>query len=93
MGGSEIYRPHSRNCCNRAGIAAEVDSGNYQALLEKNIPIIFYYGDYMGEEYTDIPAAAMWAGMASTADVFTEAYNAAGENSTIVRLPEERIWK
>lgn len=74
------------------GIAAEVDSEDYQALLEKNIPIIFYYGDYIGEEYTDIPAAAMWAGMASTADVFTEAYNAAGGNSTIVRLPEEGIY-
>lgn len=74
------------------GIAAEVDSEDYQALLEKNIPIIFYYGDYIGEEYTDIPAAAMWAGMSSTADVFTEAYNAAGGNSTIVRLPEEGIY-
>lgn len=74
------------------GIAAEVDSEDYQALLEKNIPITFYYGDYIGEEYTDIPAAAMWAGMASTADVFTEAYTAAGGNSTIVRLPEEGIY-
>lgn len=74
------------------GIAAEVDSEDYQALLEKNIPIIFYYGDYIGEEYTDIPAAAMWAGMSSTADVFTEAYNAAGASSTIVRLPEEGIY-
>ncbi len=74
------------------GIAAEVDSEEYQALLEKNIPIVFYYGDYIGEEYTDIPAAAMWAGMSSTADVFTEAYNAAGGNSTIVRLPEEGIY-
>lgn len=74
------------------GIAAEVDSEDYQALLEKDIPITFYYGDYIGEEYTDVPAAAMWAGMASTADVFTEAYTAAGGNSTIVRLPEEGIY-
>lgn len=74
------------------GIAAEADSEDYQALLEKDIPITFYYGDYIGEEYTDVPAAAMWAGMASTADVFTEAYTAAGGNSTIVRLPEEGIY-
>lgn len=74
------------------GIAAEVDSEDYQALLEKDIPITFYYVDYIGEEYTDVPAAAMWAGMASTADVFTEAYTAAGGNSTIVRLPEEGIY-
>lgn len=74
------------------GIAAEADSEDYQALLEKDIPITLYYGDYIGEEYTDVPAAAMWAGMASTADVFTEAYTAAGGNSTIVRLPEEGIY-
>ena len=74
------------------GIAAEVDSEDYQALLEKKIPIIFYYGDYIGDEYTDVPASSMWAGMASTADTFTESYNAAGGNSTIVRLPDEGIY-
>ena len=30
-------------------------------------------------------------GMASTADTFTEAYNAAGGNSTVVHLPDEGI--
>ena len=74
------------------GIAAEVDSEDYQALLEKKIPITFYYGDYIGDEYTDVPASSMWAGMASTADTFTESYSAAGGNSTIVRLPEEGIY-
>ena len=73
------------------GIAPVVDSEDYQALLEKNIPVTFYYGDYIGEDYTDVPAAAMWTMMASTADTFTEAYKEAGGNSTVVHLPDEGI--
>lgn len=74
------------------GGAAAVDSEVYDALLEQNIPIAFYYGDYIGEEYTDIPAAAMWAGMVATADTFTESYTSAGGISTIVHLPDEGIY-
>ena len=72
------------------GGAAEVDSEAYNAMLEQDIPITFYYGDYIGEEFTDVPAAAMWAMMAASADTFTEAYNAAG-SSTVVHLPDEGI--
>lgn len=53
------------------GMAPQVDSDDYKALLEKKIPVTFYYGDYIGEEFTDVPAAAMWGFMASTADTFT----------------------
>ena len=60
-------------------------------MLEKEIPVVFYYGDYIGEEFTDIPAAGMWAMMASSADTFTEAYTAAGLTSTVIHLPEENI--
>lgn len=73
------------------GMAPMVDSEDYGALLEKNIPVTFYYGDYIGMEYTDVPAAPMWAMMSSSADAFTEAYNAAGGSSTVVRLPDEGI--
>ena len=31
------------------------------ALVEKQIPVTFYYGDYIGQEFTDVPAAGMWA--------------------------------
>lgn len=74
------------------GIAAVVDSEDYNALLEKNIPISFYYGDYIGEEFIDVPAAAMWSMMKSTADAFTKSYNASGGNSTIFNLPDEGIY-
>lgn len=73
------------------GIAPVVDSEDYQALVEKQIPIVFYYGDYIGESFTDVPAAAMWGMMASTADTFTVAYTAAGCSSTLVHLPDEGI--
>ncbi len=73
------------------GMAPVVDSEDYNALLEKNIPVTFYYGDYIGEAFTDVPAAGMWAMMASSADSFTEAYTAAGGVSTIVHLPDEGI--
>ena len=73
------------------GGAAAVDSEAYSAMLEQEIPVTFYYGDYIGEEFTDVPAAAMWSMMAASADAFTEAYTAAGGSSTVVRLPDEGI--
>ena len=73
------------------GMAPQVDSDDYKALLEKKIPVTFYYGDYIGEEFTDVPAAAMWGFMASTADTFTTSYTAAGGISTVVHLPDEGI--
>ena len=73
------------------GAAPTVDSEAYNALLEQKIPVTFYYGDYIGEEFTDVPAAAMWSMMAATADTFTEAYNAADGSSTVVHLPDEGI--
>ena len=73
------------------GMAPQVDSEDYNVLVEKQIPVTFYYGDYIGEEFTDVPAAGMWAMMSSSADAFTEAYTAAGLTSTVVRLPEEGI--
>ena len=73
------------------GGAPEVDSDAYSTMVEQNIPVTFYYGDYIGEEFTDVPAAAMWSMMAASADTFTEAYNAAGGSSTVVHLPDEGI--
>ena len=73
------------------GMAPQVDSEDYQALVEKQIPIAFYYGDYIGDSFTDVPAAGMWGMMASSADTFTEAYTAAGCTSTVIHLPDEGI--
>lgn len=73
------------------GMAPAVDSEDYAAMLEQEIPVALYYGDYIGEEFTDVPAAGMWSMMASSADTFTEAYTAAGATSTVIHLPDEGI--
>ncbi len=70
------------------GAAPVVDSEDYNALLEQKIPIIFYYGDYISEELSEVPAATMWAKMAKTADTFSTSYHAAAGNSTVVHLPD-----
>ena len=74
------------------GAATEVDSEDYNTMLEKKIPVTFYYGDYIGKEYTDVPAASMWSMMSASADTFTESYTAAGGVSTVIHLPDEGIY-
>lgn len=74
------------------GMAPMADSEDYQAMLEKEIPVVFYYGDYIGEEFADVPAAGMWGMMKSSADAFEEAYTAAGGKCTVVSLPDEGIY-
>lgn len=75
------------------GMAPEVDGDDYKALVEKEIPVALYYGDYIGDEYAEtVPAAGMWTMMRSTAYTFTDAYTTAGLISTVVDLPEEGIY-
>ena len=74
------------------GGAPMVDSDDYNILLEKNIPVVFYYGDYIGMDFADVPAAPMWSMMMSSAYTFEEAYTAVGGNCTVVSLPEEGIY-
>lgn len=57
-------------------------------MAEQKIPVTFYYGDYIGNDLPDIPAAAMWQRMAETADTFTAAYEKEGLTSTVVHLPK-----
>ena len=74
------------------GMAPMQGTEAYQKLVEKKIPVAFYYGDYIGAEYTDVPAAGMWSMMKSSADAFGEAYTAEGGVCTVVSLPEEGIY-
>ena len=73
------------------GMAPMTDSEDYTALVEKQIPVAIYYGDYIGEEYTDVPAAAMWGMMSAGADAFKTAYEEAGNVGSVIHLPEEGI--
>ncbi len=74
------------------GMAPMQGTEAYQKLVEKKIPVAFYYGDYIGMEYTDVPAAGMWTMMKSSADMFGEAYTAEGGVCTVVSLPDEGIY-
>lgn len=74
------------------GMGPTVDSDQYNTLVQKKIPIAFYYGDYIGENYTSVPAAAMWTMMRQTAYTFSENYNEDGVKCTVYDLPNEGIY-
>ncbi len=64
----------------------------YNKLMQIKIPICFYYGDYIGESFTDVPAAAMWTMMRASAYTFETSYTAAGGKCTVYDLPDEGIY-
>ena len=74
------------------GMGPTVGSEQYNTLVQKKIPIAFYYGDYIGENFTDVPAAAMWTNMRQTAYTFSENYNEDGVKCTVYDLPNEGIY-
>ena len=74
------------------GLAPSVDGDDYKALVQKKIPIVFYYGDYIGTNFTNVPAANMWNFMRSSAYTFEESYKNEGLNCTVYNLPDEGIY-
>ena len=66
-------------------------SDQFNALLENNIPVIIYFGDYIDNGPEDIMSTGFWAGVRGGAYAFAEAYNAAGGDATVVNLPDEGI--
>ena len=64
------------------GGAPAADSDDYNALLEKNIPITMYFGDYIDNGDPAIQATAAWQGMRQTCYDFEEAYTAAAADRT-----------
>lgn len=76
------------------GMGPTVDSDVYNALVQKKIPIAFYYGDYIGvgDEYSSIPAASMWNMMRQSAYTFAERYKTEGLTCNVYDLPNEGIY-
>lgn len=74
------------------GMAPNVNEDDYKALVQKKIPIAFYYGDYIGTNFTDVPAAMMWNFMRTSAYTFEEKYKNEGLTCTIYNLPDEKIY-
>lgn len=73
------------------GGAPAADSPDFQAVLEKKIPVTMYFGGYIDNGDPAIMATMMWQGMRSACYAFRDAYNEAGGNCTVVDLPQEGI--
>ncbi len=73
------------------GGAPQLDSADFQAVLEKNIPVTMYFGDYIDNGDPAIMATMMWQGMRGMCYSFRDAYNAAGGSCTVIDLPQEGI--
>ena len=73
------------------GGTPEIGSENYQKLLDAQIPIVIYFGDYIDNGPEDIQSTSFWKGVKDAAFEFAEAYNADGGDCTVVDLPQEGI--
>ncbi|MDO5387895.1 MAG: alpha/beta fold hydrolase [Clostridia bacterium] len=73
------------------GGTPEIGSEQYNKLLEANIPIAIYFGDYIDNGPEDIQSTSFWKQVRDGALEFAEAYNAAGGDCTVVDLPKEGI--
>ena len=73
------------------GGAPGADSEDFKAVLEKNIPVTMYFGDYIDNGDPAIQATMMWQAMRQACYDFRDAYNEQGGNCTVVDLPQEGI--
>ena len=73
------------------GGTPQVGSEQYQRLLEANIPIAIYFGDYIDNGPEEIQSTAFWKGVRDGTLEFAEHYNADGGDCTVVDLPKEGI--
>ena len=74
------------------GGAPYIKSDNYNVLVQKIIPIVFYYGDYIVQNYLNIPAAGMWDFMRLSAYTFQESSRSAGLTCMVYDLLNEGIY-
>lgn len=72
------------------GGAPSTDTEDYQNLagMEKKIPIVFYFGDYIDNGDPAIQATQAWQMMRQTCYDFADAYTEDGGNASVVDLPK-----
>ena len=73
------------------GGAPGADSEDFKAVLEKNIPVTMYFGDYIDNGDPAIQATGMWQMMRQACYDFRDAYNEQGGDCTVVDLPQVGI--
>lgn len=66
-----------------------ISDEDFAKLIEK--PIAVYFGDYIPEEASGVPAQDFWMGVRASAYQFAEIVNDLGGDCTIVDLPKEGI--
>ena len=66
-------------------------SVQYKKLLEANIPIVIYFGDYIEDGDSELASTSYWQGVRESALSFAEQYTEDGGDCTVVDLPEEGI--
>jgi len=66
-------------------------SVQYQKLLEADIPIVIYYGDYIDDGDSELASTAYWQEVHERVTAFAEQYQTDGGDCTVVDLPEEGI--
>ena len=70
------------------GGTPQVGSEQYNRLLEANVPIVIYFGDYIDNGPEDIASTGFWKQVRDGALDFAEHYNADGGDCTVVDLPQ-----
>lgn len=73
------------------GGTPEPGSEQYQKLLEAEIPVTIYFGDYIDNGPEDIMSTGFWQAVRDGAIQFAESYNSDGGDCTVVYLPDEGI--
>lgn len=73
------------------GGTPEVGSETYQRLLDADILVIIYYGDYIDNGPEDIASTTFWKGARDGARAFAESFRQDGGNCTVINLPDEGI--
>ena len=73
------------------GGTPEIGSQQYEKLLQADIPIVIYFGDYIDNGPEDIASTGFWKAVRDGALQFMENYNADGGDCTVVDLPKEGI--
>lgn len=73
------------------GGGANDDTYEYKAIVEKNIPVAMYFGDYIDNVDSKIAATAAWQGMRQSCYDFADTYTKDGRTAEVIDLPEEGI--
>ncbi len=105
-GNKSIFMAHAQGCStawdmpvdNISAIVAieplavpKSNSVQYKKLLEANIPIVIYFGDYIEEGDEELKSTEYWQDIRESAIAFAEQYQEDGGDCTVVDLPGEGI--